>query len=113
MIRMSRAGRKKLMLGAIEKYCKRYRGGYLATSKIAHAAGLMSSTNVKNMLREMERDGLIVGHQFEPFYDCGYTVQGWTLAVYSQMELPARYIKINGQSYLLSAEEQHHEYSVL
>ena len=108
MIRMSRAGRKELMLGALRRYCQRWKGGYMPTAKLAHAAGLMSSTNVKNMLREMESDGLIVGHQIEPFYDCGYTVQGWTLAVYKQVELPDRYIKINGVSYLVSAEEQQH-----
>jgi len=95
------------MLGAIRKHCQRRHGGFLSTSKCAHAAGLYSSTNVKNMLLEMERDGLIVGAMHEPYYDCGYAIKGWTLAVYEQMELPERYIKINGVNYLLSAEEQY------
>jgi len=107
MIRMSRAGRKALMLKALQRHCKAFRGGYLTTPKLAHAAGLMSSTNVVNMLREMEKDGLIVGEMIEPFYDCGYVQQGWTLAVYKQMTLPERYILINGERWLLSAEEQH------
>jgi len=112
MIRMSRAGRKRLMLKAIEQHCKRFKGGYLPTSKVAHRAGLMSSTNVKNMLKEMESEGLIKSAQIEPFYDCGYTVVGWTLAQYEQMPLPERYIKINGVNWLVSAEEQHKNVSV-
>jgi len=112
MIRMSRVGRKRLMLKAIQAHCKRWKGGYLPTAKVAHSAGLMSSTNVKNMLRELEKEGLICGAQIEPYYGCGYTIQGWTLAVYEQMELPARYIKINGVNYLLSAEEQNKNVSI-
>jgi DNA-binding Lrp family transcriptional regulator len=107
MIRVSRAGRKKQILKVVQAYCRQYKGGWLPTAKIAHAIGLKASTNVKNILREMEADGLICGGQIEPYYACGYTVQAWTLAVYEQVALPERYIRINGVNWLLSAQEQY------
>jgi Mn-dependent DtxR family transcriptional regulator len=106
MIRMSRVGRKALMLKAINAHCKKYRGGFLPTPKVAHRAGLVSSTEVRKMLREMQDDGLIKSAQIEPYYGCEYTVEGWTLAIYEQVPLPERYIKINGVNWLLSAEKE-------
>lgn len=104
MIRMSRAGRKALMLKAIKRHCAKYRGGYLPTAKVAHAAGLVSSTEVVKMLKELEADGLVKEAQIEPHYACGYTVRAWTLAVWEQIPLPERYIKINGINYRVGAE---------
>lgn len=96
MIRMSRAGRKRLMLGAIQKHDKRYPTGALPTAKVAHAAGLMSSSNVVSMLNELAQDGLIQEVQIEPSYDCGYTVRAWKLAKWYNEPLPDRFIEIGG-----------------
>ena len=99
MIRMSRAGRKALMLGALQKHDRKFKRGCLVTAKLAHAAGLMSSTEVVKMLREMVAEGLINEVQIEPSYSCGYTVRAWQMARWEQTELPNQYITINGKSY--------------
>lgn len=105
MIRMSRAGRKRLMLKALERFWMKNPTGFLPTPAVAHAAGLMSSTNVVNMLHELENDDLIVGRQIEPKAGCGYTVQAWSIARWEQKALPDdRYIMINGQYYNLRGE---------
>lgn len=104
MIRMSRAGRKDLMLRALAAYNRKHKGGCLKTADLAHAAGLMSSSNVVKMLRELEQDGKVTEVSIEPYYNCGYTVRAWQLAQYKQMELPERYIVINGEKWLVSAE---------
>lgn len=94
MIRMSRAGRKSLMCKAINAHDKRKKGGALTTPQMAHAAGLVSSTNVLSMLKEMEREGLIFEVQIEPTYQCGYTVRAWCVACWANLPLPPRFIKI-------------------
>lgn len=97
MIRMSRAGRKALMLGALQKHDRRYKGGCLTTAQLAHNAGLMSSTNVVNMLRELVAEDKIREVQTEPTYGAGYTVRAWQMVTWKQMSLPDRYILINGE----------------
>ena len=96
MIRMSRAGRKALMLGALQKHDRRYKGGCLTTAQLAHSAGLMSSTNVVNMLLELVADDKVREVQIEPTYGAGYTVRAWQIAQLKQMPLPDEYIVING-----------------
>jgi len=95
-MRMSRAGRKELMLKAICRHDKRHPRGSLQTAKVAHAAGLMSSTEVVKMLRELAEDGLIIETYIEPSYQCGYTIRAWQLARHETMPLPSKFITING-----------------
>ena len=94
MIRMSRAGCKSLMLKVLAAHDKRHRNGALTTAKLAHGAGLMSSSNVVAMLKELEMDGLIFEVQIEPSYQCGYTVRAWAMEHWSNKPLPDRFITI-------------------
>ena len=96
MIRMSRAGRKALMFKALMAHDRKYKGGALTTAQLAHMAGLMSSSNVVAMLREMEKFGRVREVQIEPTYQCGYTVRAWTIVREEQMPLSDEYIVING-----------------
>lgn len=93
---MNRAGRKKLMYQALLRHDTQHPKGCLVTAKVAHAAGLKSSTAVVNMLREMEAEGLIVERTIQPFYECGYFVRAWQIAHYEQVPLPREFIIING-----------------
>lgn len=95
-MRMKRAGRKRLMLQAIQRHDKRYPRGSLVTAKVAHAAGLISSSEVVKMLRELAAEGLVIETQIEPTYQCGYTLRAWRLAHHEQMPLPSKFITING-----------------
>jgi hypothetical protein len=99
MIRMSRAGRKALMLAALCRHDKRYPKGCMTTAKLAHAAGLMSSTEVVKMLREMASTDIVREVQIEPSYQCGYTVRAWQLVRWEQSSLPNDHIVINGTKY--------------
>jgi len=105
-MKMSRAGRKSLMLSALCHHDKRYPRGCLTTAKLAHAAGLMSSTEVVKMLREMAKTDLIREVQIEPRYQCGYTVRAWQLVRWEQKPLPDHEILINGQRFLMSGGVQ-------
>lgn len=98
-MRMSRAGRKELMLKALQRHERKFRRGCLITSKLAHAAGLKSSTEVVKMLREMAENGLITEVQIELTYGAGYTQRAWQLARWEQQHLPDIYIVINGKQY--------------
>ena len=105
MIRMSRVGRKALMFGALQHHNYRYPKGALTTAKLAHHAGLISSTNVLNMLRELAAEGKIVECAIEPSYQCGYTVRAWRMPFYKQIPLPDNTITINGTKYNRDAME--------
>lgn len=94
MLKMSRVGRKALMFKAIMAHDRKHKGGALTTPQMAHAAGLMSSSNVLSMLRELEQSYVISEVQIEPTYQCGYTVRAWRITEVIQMPLPERYIKI-------------------
>ncbi len=94
MVRMSRAGRKSMMLKAVMAHDRKHPSGCLATATLAHAAGLKSSSDVVKMLREMESQSRIIEVQFEPKHGCGYTVRGWALARWVNEPLPDRFIVI-------------------
>lgn len=96
MIRMSRVGRKRLLLKAIHDHDKRHHNGALTTPQAAHAAGLISSSNVVAMLRELADAELIFECQIEPAYQCGYTVRAWCVARWVNQTLPDRFITIGG-----------------
>jgi len=98
MIRMSRAGRKRLLLKAIVEHDKRYHNGALTTAQAAHQAGLMSSTNVVNMLRELADAQEIVECYIGPSYQCGYTIRAWRVARWVNQPPPDRFINIGGVS---------------
>lgn len=93
---MSRAGRKELMMKAIIAHDRKRPTGSLVTAKVAHAAGLKSSTEVVKMLRELAKDDLVVEVYIEPSYGCGYRVRAWKLARWSNQPLPDRFITIGG-----------------
>jgi len=105
-MRMSRAGRKELMYRALVRHDKRYPRAALPTAKLAHAAGLISSTEVVKMLRELVADGKVIECQTEPTYQCGYTVRAWALARMQQVALPDRVIVINRKSFFYETGEQ-------
>lgn len=95
---MSRAGRKNMIRLYMARHDIKIRGGVVSTATIAHWFGLKSSTHFKNILTEMAEDGDLVSVQFQPSYDCGYTIQGWKYACYTQQALPSHEIIINGFS---------------
>ena len=105
MVRMSRAGRKAMMFKALLAHDRKHRGGALTTAQLAHAAGLKSSTNVVNMLKEQEAFGRIKEVHIQPTYDCGYTVRAWAIADHEQLPLPDRFIVINGIRWNLNTNE--------
>jgi len=96
MIRMSRVGRKRLLLKAIQDHDKRHHNGALTTPQAAHAAGLISSSNVLSMLRELEESGHIFECQVLPTYQSKYTVRAWRVARWFNQPLPDRFIRIGG-----------------
>jgi len=105
MVRMSRAGRKEMMYKAIAAHDRKHENGYLPVAKIAHAAGLKSSSEVRKMLYEMVEDGLIVDWMIEPYFEARYFVLGFALAKYEQTTyLDAGTIMINGVSYNRNGE---------
>lgn len=108
MIRVSRAGRKNMMLKVLKAHNAKWKNGAMTTAQVAHAVGLKSSTNVVKMLREMADDELIIEVLIEPYFYCGYTVRAWQLATWEQISLPDRTITINGItfSYETGAEVQ-------
>lgn len=105
MVKMSRAGRKALMLKALCYHDKRFKGGCLSTAKLAHAAGLKASTEVVKMLKEMAVTDIVREVQIEPHYQCGYTVRSWQLVRWEQSCLPPHEIVINGVKSVLDHSE--------
>lgn len=104
MERMSRVGRKSLMLAALCRFDKKHPNGCMTTAKLARAAGLVMSTNVTNMLREMAKTELVKEVYVEPYYQCGYTVRAWQLVRWENLPLPSHDIIINGERYELNHE---------
>lgn len=98
MIRMSRAGRVKQVCRIMALYDKKNKGGCLSTGDIAKKCGIKSNSKFKNLLRDMERDGIIKMVQFQPRYECGYCIDGWRFNSWEQMTLPSHEIVINGIS---------------
>lgn len=90
MIRMSRVGRKRhVRAKLITKYLRR-KGEFFSVGQIARMMGMKSSTYLKNILRELERecDDILT--------DSVNGVEVWRYQEYEQMSFLDRPILING-----------------
>lgn len=96
MIRVSRVGRKAMMLKVLMAWDRKHPDGALTTAKLAHAVGLKSSSNVVAMLREMARDERVIEVQIAPTYNGKCCVRAWSLAKWYNEPLPDRFITIGG-----------------
>lgn len=96
MARMNRAGRKEQIKRIVYQNWKRDEGRAMECWKIARKLGLKSSTNIKTMCKElaMEDDNIWMGHIN------GVFAINWLPM--TQMELPPRFITINGKSHQVS-----------
>jgi hypothetical protein len=93
MERMNRAGRVAQFTKILAQRYKRNNDAWMSTGDVTKRAGLKSSTRFKNMLIEMsETNDNIVRWE-----ENGNTWFKWR--PYEQLELPQRYIVINGHSH--------------
>jgi len=93
MNRMSRAGRKLYIRSVLRMAWRNRPAQFFSVGEIAKKMGLKSSTYLKNVLREMEKDNQEIVHS------CFDGVDRWKFQPYEQMSFLASYpsIKINGK----------------
>lgn len=93
MIRMSRAGRKQQIVKVLYQQYKRDASVMLTVGHIARRIGMRSSTELKKMVRELYHE-----HQ-NILSDVSETATRYCWRPMVQVELPERYITINGKQH--------------
>lgn len=98
VIRVNRAGRIKQIYSIMLSWDKKKRGATMNTGMIARRLGIRSSTHLVNILKDMEKNGLIRALSTAPHSRYGYSFRVWQIAHYEQLKLPDHEITINGKS---------------
>lgn len=104
-MRHSRAERKKQIYHILASWDKKKKGATMNTGMIARRLGLVSSSHLVSILKEMEREGLIRALSTAPNSRYGYVFRVWQLVRWEQMELPSDTIIINGTRFIRSELE--------
>jgi len=96
MIRVSRVGRKEQMKRIVYQHYKRNEGESIKIAKVVHRMGMVMSTDLKRMARELAQECENILLIESP--------SGLTLAWLPMMQLPLpdRYVTINGKQHKIA-----------